>query len=261
MVFILEHRLQPALRIFAPEQKGKTTFLQQDFIPLARQHGFLVAEADLLTDPDSPERAIATALQEAVHDEQSRRPHLVLLRGLGLIVRRAKAILSACRGRSPFASGESCDIKALLEQFRQAGKGRALLVIEAAEHLTTRSAFERFTAKFRALLQAPVSGVQVVFTGASQRGQAYLFRRHDAPFYQYGFEMDFPSLGMEFACHLGDRFEETTGKEWDVDLAYRLFVMHGEMPGFLRSLYAISLSRDIGVEEAADIVLAVHPNS
>ena len=54
MVFIFEHRLQPAPTLFAPEQKGKTTFLQQDFIPLARQYGFLVAMADLLAYPGKP---------------------------------------------------------------------------------------------------------------------------------------------------------------------------------------------------------------
>jgi hypothetical protein len=254
MVFIFEHRLQPALTLFAPEQKGKTTFLQQDFIPLARQYGFLVAVVDLLAYPDSPERAIATAIQETVRGAQSQSPHLVLVNGLDLLVRRVRAHVGAYRGQASLASGETRDIKVLLEQFNQAAMGRAVLIIEAAEHLATRGVFENFTAKLRSLLQAPDTGVRVVFTGASQRGQAELFRRHDAPFYQYGFGMDFPNFGKEFASQFGDRFKEATGKDWDVDLAHRLFVRHGEMPGFLRALYEVSLSKGLGVKEAAEVV-------
>ncbi|MEP9317754.1 hypothetical protein ABKS89_11505 [Pseudomonas sp. LABIM340] len=208
MVSIFEHRLQPALTLFASEQKGMTTFLQQDFVPLARQHGFLVASVDLLAEPDYPERAIAVALQEAVcaGQSQSQNHDLALLRSLNLMVRRAKAILRARRGRVSLASGKSCNLKAELKQFNKAGKGRALLVIEATEHLASRSAFETLTAKLRALLQAPDSGVQVVFAGASGQGHAALFRRNDAPFYHYGFEMDFPDHSQGAGHQLSRRF-------------------------------------------------------
>jgi hypothetical protein len=261
MMFIFEHQLEHALTLFAPEQKGKTTFLQQDFIPLASQHGFLVAVADLQTEPNNPERAIAMALQDSVHRTQSQRQNMTLLPGLNRIVSMARAFSNARNGRTSMKSEGGYCLKRWLEQFRAAGKGRALLIVEAAELLAARSAFKNFTAKLRSLLQAPSSRVYIVFVGASPEGQANLFRRKDAPFYEFGFALDFPNLGKEFVCQLGVRFKEVTGVEWDVDLAHDLFRRYGEMPGLLIALYVASVSHGLGVKEAAEVVLATPPPS
>lgn len=259
MMFIFEHQLEHALTLFAPEQKGKTTFLQQDFIPLASEHGFLVAVADLQTEPDDPERAIAMALQDSIHRTQSQLRNMTLLPGLNRIVGMARAFSKARSDRASMTSEGVYCFKRCLEQFRAAGKGRALLIVEASELLAARSEFDNFTAKLRSLLQAPASRVYVVFAGASSEGQENLFRRNDAPFYQFGFAMDFPNLGREFVCQLGVRFKEVTGADWDIDLAHDLFLRYGEMPGLLIALYVASVSHGLGVKEAAEVVLAMPP--
>lgn len=62
----IESRLQNAATIFAPRRKGKTTFLINDLIPIAKAHGFIVATADLWFDKAHPERVIAGGLDESI---------------------------------------------------------------------------------------------------------------------------------------------------------------------------------------------------
>ncbi|EMN3633144.1 hypothetical protein [Pseudomonas triclosanedens] len=251
-----EANSQTATTIFAPRRKGKTTFVRNDLIPLARERGFLVAIADLWLDKENPERVIARALQEAIHGTG------IVRRNLIRFTRPEPVLRSLKGGAGPtgvtlgadFADDAGLVLPELFERFSRLGKGRALLIVDEVQHLGTRKEFETFTATLRTLLQSAHGSVFALFTGSSQHGLARMFRRSKAPFYQYGSEVAFPELGMEFANHLGALYQETTGKPWETAEAFNLYVQRGMMPKHLRDIYTLSLTQGLTVNEADKIV-------
>ncbi len=250
-----EAQLQTAVTVFAPRRKGKTTFVNRDLIPMAREKGFIVATADLWMDRDHPERVISGALHEAIF-------------GAGLFRRtiqrfaRPGSLLKSVKGgaghdgvtlEAELAQDQALSLQELFERFRSLGKGRALLIIDEVQHLATRNEFESLTATLRALLQSAQGEVFALFTGSSQEGLAKMFRRSKAPFYQFSSEVPFHDLGMEFAQHLGAAYKDVTGREWEVTEAFAKFVARGQMPMYLRELYKLCLTQNISVAEADKI--------
>ncbi|ENQ7794988.1 hypothetical protein ACEQG5_006179 [Pseudomonas aeruginosa] len=257
IVEAFEQNLQTATTIFAPRRKGKTTFVRNDLIPMAKARGFLVAIADLWLDKPNPERVISLALREAIHGTGFLRRNLMRLK------RPGQTVTSVNGGAGPEGvtvgadlGGADLALPELFEQFRQLGKGRALLIIDEVQHLATNKEFEAFTATLRTLLQGANGEVYALFTGSSQHGLAQMFRRSKAPFYQYGSEVAFTNLGIEFAQHLGALYQEATGKAWDVDEAFRLYVQRGMMPKHLREIYNLSITQNLPIAEADKIVWA-----
>ncbi|MBH8796984.1 hypothetical protein I5J85_07515 [Pseudomonas aeruginosa] len=253
-----ENNIQTATTIFAPRRKGKTTFVRNDLIPIARDKGFLVATADLWLDKDHPERVIARALQEAIHGTGFVRRTLLRFTRPGQVISGVNAGAGA-DGVSiglDLADDAGLVLPELFERFSQLGKGKALLIIDEVQHLATRKEFETFTATLRTLLQGAQGKVYAVFTGSSQHGLARMFRRSKAPFYQYGSEVSFPELGMEFAQHLAALYFEATGRTWEAADAFSLYVRRGMMPKHLREIYNLSLTQNLPVVEADKIVWA-----
>lgn len=251
-----EQQLQTATTIFAPRRKGKTTFVNRDFIPLAVERGFVVASADLWLNKEHPERVIAMALHEAIHQSGFVRRNLLrwtrpapLLKSLSVEVGADSVGVGG-----ELADSSGLPLPELFQRFRAVGKGKALLIIDEVQHLATRKEFESFTATLRTLLQASQGEVFALFTGSSQDGLARMFRRSKAPFYQYGSEIGFPDLGLDFAQHLGNLYREVTGREWETDKAFNLYVARGMMPKYLRELYNLSLTQNLPVAEADKIV-------
>jgi uncharacterized protein len=249
-------RLQPASTIFAPRRKGKTTFVHNDLIPMAVERGFLVASADLWLYRDHPERVIANALHEAIYGSGFVRRNLMRLIRPGQVVKSVEVAGSAegANVKAEFGDDTALGLQEMFERFRRLGKGRALLIIDEVQHLATRKEFENLTATLRTLLQSGGGEVFALFTGSSQHGLARMFRRSKAPFYQFGSEVAFPDLGREFAEHLGRLYREVTGRDWQVDEAFDLYVARGMMPKYLRELYSLSVSQNLSVSQADKIV-------
>lgn len=250
-----EQNLQHAATIFAPRRKGKTTFVTRDLIPLAREHGFIVATADLWMNRDNPEEAIARALYEAIHGAGFVRRNFIRFMRPGMLVKSVKASAGADGGalEAELAEDHKLDLQELFVRFSKMGKGKALLVIDEVQHLATRKEFESLTAKLRALLQSAQGEVFAVFTGSSQSGLAKMFRRSKAPFYQFSSEVPFPELGRDYVSQLGALFFETSGRHWDEGKVFELFLARGQMPMYLRSLYDYCL-HGFKLEEADKIV-------
>lgn len=200
-----ESRLQNAATIFAPRRKGKTTFLINDLIPIAKAHGFIVATADLWFDKAHPERVIAGALYEAIHGAGFLRRNWLKLMRPGSLVQsvEAGAGTDGVTMKAELAKEGGLNLIELFERFRRLGNGKALLIIDEVQHLASKKDFEDLTATLRSLLQQAHGEVFAVFTGSSQDGLHRMFRRTKAPFYQFSHEIQFPNLGFEFVQHLG----------------------------------------------------------
>lgn len=247
-----ESRLQTAATIFAPRRKGKTTFLQHDLIPLAKERGFVVAMADLWMDKAHPERVIASALYEAVHGAGFLKRNWLKLMRPGPVVQavEAGAGTEGVTVKAELAKEGGLDLLELFERFRMLGKGKALLIIDEVQHLATRKEFEDLTATLRSLLQRAQGDVLAVFTGSSQDGLHRMFRHTKAPFYQFSHEIQFPNLGFEFIQHLGQRFQEVTGREWDVTAAFDRYLARGQMPKYIRDVFMLCLTEGLSVQDA-----------
>lgn len=255
-----ERRVQTATTIFAPRRKGKTTFLQNDLIPMAKERGFVVAMADLWLDRKHPEHVIAKALAEGIYQSGFfHRTKAKLMRpgqALKSVSMEVSAEASGVKGgvKGELADSAALPLAELFERFRIVGEGRALLIIDEVQHLATSDDFEDFTATLRSLLQACQGEVFAVFTGSSQDGLARMFRRTKAPFYQYGSEVGFPELGRDFAEHFGALYHEVTGRQWETDKAFELYIARGMMPQYLRNLYIQATTQNLAVNEADKIV-------
>lgn len=250
--------LNSAVTVFAPRRKGKTTFVQRDLIPMARKQGYLVATADLWMDKENPERVIANALYEAIFGAGYIKRALLRFTRPGPLVKSVKggAGPDGVSLEAELANDLRLELPELFERFRRLGKGRAILIIDEVQHLSTRSQFEGLTATLRSLLQSAPGEIFALFTGSSRDGLAKMFRRTKAPFYQFSSEVPFPDLGMDFAIHLGLAYQEVTGRPWDVGEAFSRYVARGLMPLYLRELYKLCLTQNIGVIEADSIAWA-----
>ncbi|HGO9799610.1 TPA: hypothetical protein ACLEB8_004798 [Pseudomonas aeruginosa] len=247
-----ETGLQTAATIFAPRRKGKTTFLNNDLIPLAKERGFLVANADLWFDKAHPERVLIGALYEAIHGTGFLRRNWMKLTRPGAVLNsvEAGAGTEGVTMKAELAKEGSLDLVELFERFRQLGKGKALLIIDEVQHLATKKEFEDLTATLRSLLQRAQGDVYAVFTGSSQDGLHRMFRHTKAPFYKFSHEFQFPNLGYEFLQHLGVRFHEITGREWDVDAAFERYVARGQMPIYIRDVFQICVTDGLSIRDA-----------
>ncbi|MGY2442353.1 hypothetical protein [Pseudomonas sp. SDO52101_S400] len=247
-----ESRLQNAATIFAPRRKGKTTFLINDLIPIAKAHGFIVATADLWFDKAHPERVIAGALYEAIHGAGFLRRNWLKLMRPGSLVQSVEAGASTdgVTVKAELAKEGGLNLIELFERFRLLGNGKALLIIDEVQHLASRKEFEDLTATLRSLLQHAHGEVFAVFTGSSQDGLHRMFRRTKAPFYQFSHEIQFPNLGLEFVQHLGQRFQEITGREWEVNAAFERFAARGYMPKYIRDVFLLCLTEGLSVRDA-----------
>lgn len=250
-----ETGLQHAATIFAPRRKGKTTFVMRDLIPLAKERGFLVATADLWLDRENPQAVIVRALQEAIYGTG------ILRRNLIKFMRPGPALKSISTGAGAeggtlgveFEQEPSQDLHELFLRFRMLGKGKALLIIDEVQHLATRQDFENLAATLRTLLQGAQGEVFALFTGSSQDGLARMFRRSRAPFYRFSSDVAFPELGRDFVTHLGRTFHEVTGRHWEEDQAFELYIARGQMPTYLRELYSLCIGQNMSVIEADSI--------
>lgn len=245
-------RLQNAATIFAPRRKGKTTFLANDLIPIAKEHGYLVASADLWMDKSNPERVIATALYEAIYGTGFLRRNLLRFLRPGNIVNSIEGGAGAegVSLKAELAKEGELNLLELFERFRISGKGKALLVIDEVQHLATNKAFENLTATLRSLLQRAQGEVFAVFTGSSQDGLHRMFRTTRAPFYQFSHEVQFPNLGIEFVQHLAQRYQAVTGREWNVTAAFDRYVARGQMPRYIRDVWTLCVNEGLSIQDA-----------
>ncbi|GAB6403154.1 ATP-binding protein [Pseudomonas sp. MHK4] len=244
-----ESRLQNAATIFAPRRKGKTTFFINDLIPIAKAHGFIVATADLWFDKAHPERVIAGALYKAIYGAGFFRRNWLKLMRPGSIVQAVEAGAGTGGVTVKAELAKECGLN-LIELFRLLGNGKALLINDEVQHLASKKDFEDLTATLRSLLQQAHGEVFAVFTGSSQDGLHRMFRRTKVPFYQFSHEIQFPDLGLEFVQHLGQRFMEITGREWDVNAAFERFAARGYMPKYIRDVFLLCLTEGLSVRDA-----------
>ena len=244
--------LQNAATLFAPRRKGKTTFLLNDLIPIAKSQGFLVASADLWFDKAHPERVIAGGLFEAIHGTGFLRRNWLKLVRPGSLVQSIEAGAGAdgVSFRTELVKDGVLSLSELFERFRILGKGKALLIIDEVQHLATRKEFENLTATLRTLLQQAHGEVFAVFTGSSQDGLYRMFRQTKAPFYQFSHEIRFPNLGLEFIQHLGACFHDITGRQWDTVAAFERYVARGQMPKYIRDVFLLCVTDGLSVEKA-----------
>jgi hypothetical protein len=214
-----------ALTLFAGRGIGKTAFILEDLIPLARQHHFLCVYVDLWECPEGPAAGIARALEAAAAQGKTAKA--------AALSRAARRILPAALGEAGaevavFGQGAKLKLgfraksatqaqhgERLLGAFeglvKAAGKQQILLVLDEAQTLASPS-HEALVKALRACFQRYDVQLVRVFTGSSRMGLERMFRRSRAPLFGQGGNVEtFPPLGQEFVKEIARWFAQRTG--------------------------------------------------
>lgn len=224
LVPVLEFGIR-ALTLFAGRGIGKTAFILEDLIPLARQHHFLCVYVDLWECPEGPAAGIARALEAAAARGKSAKratlaraarrmlPASLSEAGAEVAVFGQKARLKL--GFTPKPGTQAQHGERFLAAFeglvKAAGKQQILLVLDEAQTLASPS-HEALVKALRACFQRYDTQLVRVFTGSSRMGLERMFRRSRAPLFGQGGNVEtFPPLGQEFVKEIARWFAQRTG--------------------------------------------------
>jgi hypothetical protein len=215
-----------ALTLFAGRGIGKTAFILEDLIPLARQHHFMCVYVDLWECPEGPAVGIARALEAAATAGGKTAKRAALARaarrmlpsslgeaGAEVHIFGQKAKLNL--GFRPKPGTQAQHGERLLAAFeglvKAAGKQQILLVLDEAQTLASPS-HEALVRALRACFQRYDAQLVRVFTGSSRMGLERMFRRSRAPLFGQGGNVEvFPPLGQEFVREIARWFAQRTG--------------------------------------------------
>jgi uncharacterized protein len=211
-----------AVTLFAGRGIGKTAFIQQDLLPLARAQGFVCAYVDLWDCPEGPAAGIARALEAAAKGKTSKlaaRAKRLLPGILGELGAEVSALGQGAAVRvSLKAKQEARDAEQgerMLDAFdalvAAAAKRQIMLVLDEAQTLAAPK-HEALVRALRACFQRHDERIVRVFTGSSRMGLERMFRRSRAALFGQGGQVEtFPPLGEAFVRAIAGWFAERTG--------------------------------------------------
>ncbi|PLZ03874.1 hypothetical protein CY652_02550 [Burkholderia sp. WAC0059] len=194
-------KLSSARGLFARRRMGKTEFLQQDLLPAAREHGYVVAYTNLWDNRAAPDAALVSSLVEALAPQGVK----ALLASLGKPVRKVRVgagagIPGGVSGLFEAELGTAGEkARALPEVLRQLDRQKKplLLVIDEAQVLA-RAEHSDFAHALRAALDIRKDRIKVIFAGSSETTLREMFARASEPFYNWAALEPFPLLGDDF---------------------------------------------------------------
>jgi hypothetical protein len=220
----LVHRLT----MFAPRGYGKTEFLLSDFAPAAKEAGHEVIYVSLWSDPNSPQQALISVLEESAtadtatawrHARQtspyeSRAPQSVEI----------DDELTVATAVQRCTSDELQHIASLLNHLGPGDRaGRIVLLLDDIQYLATDAAFKPIIYSLRTALDQLRGNINVFFAGSSKAALSQMFQAQDAPFYESCNWIGLPTLGLDFVDYACDLFTKRTKRVIDRNDAWGAF--------------------------------------
>lgn len=228
------------LVIFAPRRVGKTFFLSEDLMPVARSDGLLPVYCDIWLNKSAPLEAINHALEEALDDL------MVPSNAIGQIAKTAVKKVSVMGSgvdfgeapqRRPLPDVPAFRLDALLGRVAAQFGGPILLMLDEVQALGIHPNGVELLSSLRAALTKHKGKVLAVFTGSSQADLTKLFSTAGAPMYQYAQQGDFPFLGQAYLEALAKHFSGVhPGKSLSIEALGDLFRRIGFKPALLRDI-------------------------
>lgn len=183
--------LVSALALHGKRRMGKTEFLQQDLMPLVREHGVIPVYANFWEARADPAKTLVHAIATELADKRL----LEMLRFTPKISASASGL----------AAGVDVEYRKLVtssldEAFDRLDSRRDqhyLLLIDEAQVLA-EPAHQDLQAALRARLDTRKQRIKVIMVGSSVERLSRMLRTEDQPFYRWANMMSFPLLDDDF---------------------------------------------------------------
>jgi hypothetical protein len=188
-----------ARALFAKRRMGKSTFLERDLIPAARQAGYLTPYLNLWTATQTPAQTLVRVVSAAMAPK-----------GWPKVLKRLKGVKSVktSAGLKGIVEGKlemewetlaatvaTPLLGELLDELPS--RQRMLLVLDEAQVLA-RPEHSELAHSLRANLDSRKASIKVIFAGNSEATLRQMFGRVREPFYNWAPLTPFPLLGEEF---------------------------------------------------------------
>lgn len=252
----------PRLALFAPRRRGKTEFLLQDLGPEAQRQKYRTVYVSCWENIDAPHLAIIAALEKAVAALRGKRSSMRAVLTAEVKRLRIDGLFNMVGGEIEFATQPQAStpndqqrISTLLEELAAGKRTKVLLMIDEAQHLSTREEFDAIQHNLRSQVEK-LGNVSVVFTGSSRHGIAAMFDDKNAPFYDWADWARFPDLDEDFIVFQSGVFEKVTKRKLDRQPLMKAFKDFDKNPFYFRSLLkAMALDPGLSVQDAQQMVL------
>jgi hypothetical protein len=187
-----------ARALFAKRRMGKSTFLERDLIPAAKQAGYMTPYLNLWTAIHTPAQALLRVVSTAATPKGWPR----LLKRLKVkSVKTSAALKGIVEGKLEMEwEGLAATVATpllgdLLDELP--ARQRMLLVLDEAQVLA-RPEHSELAHSLRANLDSRKASIKVIFAGSSEVTLRQMFGRAREPFYNWAPLTPFPLLGEEF---------------------------------------------------------------
>lgn len=251
---LFELGLSSARGLFARRRMGKTEFLKKDFIPAAREKGYLTAYVNLWDNKDDPGSALVGALYQAMEVQGWAK----LLAKIKQPVKKVKAsgeVPGVAKGavEADLADDKALWAGTLLQQALvelDKKKKRLVLIVDEAQVLASEKN-GNFTHALRAALDVRKDQVKVLFAGSSENTLRSMFGRPSEPFYNWAVLEPFNLLGQDFVAAMVEKVAAISRYPLALDDALRAFAALGNTPEFFRSYLERYLTNPLSGADAA----------
>lgn len=197
--------------LFATRRTGKTEFVQQDLLPMARNRGFITITIDFWSNQNNPVQAMHEGLLGAYErlglKDSSK---AMTLKG----AHASTSVLKLFEAGSTVGTASIDTLAGVFNAFsivmEKTGK-KVLMHLDEVQHLATDPSFEPAAAALRTFMDKNKGWLFSVMTGSSSDNLQKLFMRSKAPFYQSVEIEEFPKLGADFVEHMLSCYEQSTG--------------------------------------------------
>lgn len=237
----------------APRRTGKSTFLNNDFIPECVQRGWLPVYVDLWSDRDAaPAELISGAIGAALGSFEGALAKAAKKAGIDKINLLRTLSWDFTRPQLP----EGTTLAQALAVLHQVSGQMVVLIIDEAQHALNsedglNAMFALKAARDHLNRGDRPDGLRLVFTGSSRDKLANLVLKSKQPFFGASI-MPFPLLGREYVEFITDLWNRrlAASNQFKVeDLAYA-FELVGRRPEMLNKLLA---EVSVGLGEAGNL--------
>lgn len=207
----IETGLSTNIVLFAARRTGKTEFVQQDLLPMARERGFVAITIDFWSNQENPIQAMHDGLLAAYERLNLKDSSKALTLKCGSASTGLIKILEASSNLQVVTldtlSGVFNAFSIIMEK---TGK-KAIMHLDEVQHLATDPNYESAAAALRTFMDKNRGWLSFIMTGSSSDNLQRLFTRSKAPFYQSVEIEEFPKLGVDFINHMLTCYHETVG--------------------------------------------------
>lgn len=237
----------------APRRTGKSTFLNNDFIPECVQRGWLPVYVDLWSDRDAaPAELISGAIGAALGSFEGALAKAAKKAGIDKINLLRTLSWDFTRPQLP----EGTTLAQALAVLHQVSGQMVVLIIDEAQHALNsedglNAMFALKAARDHLNRGDRPDGLRLVFTGSSRDKLANLVLKSKQPFYGASIT-PFPLLGREYVEFITDLWNRrlAASNQFKVEDLVYAFELVGRRPEMLNKLLA---EASVGLGEAGNL--------